>query len=385
MYTRLLQCPARSFFLFGPRGTGKSVWLDQALAGAELKINLLKSSEYLRYKQSPALLASEVLALDKGAWIIIDEVQKLPALLDEVHALLFDSNHGYQFALSGSSARKLKQSQANMLAGRALTKRMFPLSMLETGEDFDLDQALCHGRLPMAVTAGSRNDRMEFLDAYVETYLREEIQQEALVRNLDSFYRFLSVAALFNGQMLNISNIAREVGVARSTVQGYFSILEDTLLGWYLPAFRNKAKVKEVAHPKFYLFDCGVQRALAGLHRDKPSAGELGTLFETWIVNEFRALNAWQGHGAQFFYWRTPSGNEVDLILKQGKRAVGFEIKSGTRWKAEFNKGLTVLLEAGDIGRAYGVYCGERRLKVGDVTVLPYREAIRMAADGAFF
>lgn len=384
MYPRLLQRPAKSFFLFGPRGTGKSVWLDQVLADAALRINLLKASEYLRYKQDPALLSQEVTALDKGAWIIIDEVQKLPALLDEVHALLFDSNHGYNFALSGSSARKLKQSEANMLAGRALTRRMFPLSLLETGEDFNLDQALRHGCLPMAVTADSKADRIEYLDAYVELYLREEIQQEALVRNLDSFYRFLTVAAVANGQRLNISNIAREVGVARSTVQGYFSILEDTLLGWYLPAFRNRAKVKEVAHPKFYLFDCGVQRALAGLHRDKPSTAEQGVLFETWVLNEFRALNAWQGHGARFFYWRTPSGNEVDLIWQRGNKATGFEIKSSTRWKPEFNKGLQVLLESGDISAAYGIYRGDRRLKVGDVTVLPYQEALHMGFDGDF-
>lgn len=382
MHTRLLQRPNKSFFLFGPRGTGKSVWLDQELADAGLRINLLKSGDYLRYKQDPSLLAQQVQALPQNTWIIIDEVQKLPELLDEVHALLFESQHGYKFALSGSSARKLKQSQANMLAGRALTRRMFPLSMLETPEQFRLDTTLAHGRLPMAVTAPDETGRIEFLDAYVETYLREEIQQEALVRNLDSFYRFLTVAALVNGQMLNISNIAREVGVARSTVQGYFSILEDTLIGWYLPAFRNKAKVKEVAHPKFYLFDCGVQRALAGLHREKPSAAEQGTLFETWIINEFRALDAWRGHGGQFSYWRTPSGNEVDLIWRRGKQATGFEIKSGTRWKPEFNKGLEALLESGDISSAYGIYRGEHRLKVGAITVLPYREALQLAYDG---
>ena len=385
MYTRLLQRPNKSFFLFGPRGTGKSVWLDQELPDAELRVNLLKSGDYLRYKQDPARLAQEVAALPRGAWIIIDEVQKLPELLDEVHALLFESRHSYKFALSGSSARKLKQSQANMLAGRALTRRMFPLSMLETPKDFSLQGTLAHGRLPMAVTAANETERIEFLDAYVETYLREEIQQEALVRNLDSFYRFLSVAALVNGQMLNISNIAREVGVARSTVQGYFSILEDTLIGWYLPAFRNRAKVKEVAHPKFYLFDCGVQRALAGLHRDKPSAAEQGTLFETWIINELRALDAWRGHGGQFFYWRTPSGNEVDLIWRLGKQAAGFEIKSGTRWKPEFNKGLEALLDSGDISSAYGIYRGEQRLKVGAVTILPYRDALQMAHDGTIF
>jgi len=384
VYPRLLELPSKSFFLFGPRGTGKSVWLDQVLPEAGLKVNLVNASEYLEYKRSPSLLAQQVTALEKGAWIIVDEVQKLPELLDEVHALLFESDHGYKFALSGSSARQLKRSHANMLAGRALTKRMFPLSLLETNANFDLDMALLYGRLPLAILADAEGEKAEFLDAYVETYLREEIQQEALVRNLDSFYRFLSVAALVNGQILNISNIARDVGVARSTVQGYFSILEDTLLGWYLPAYRNKAKVKEVAHPKFYLFDCGVQRALAGLHRDKLSVSEQGILFETYVLNEFRALNSWRSHGAQLYYWRTPSGTEVDLIWKRGKRAVGFEIKSTGRWKPDFNKGLWALMESGEIEQAFGIYRGHRRLKVGNVTVLPCEEAIQMAHVGEF-
>ena len=385
MYARILTLPEKSFFLFGPRGTGKSVWLDQRLGHAALSLNLLKSGEYLRYKRDPSLLAQEVAALrNRKAWIIIDEVQKLPELLDEVHALLFEGRHDYRFALSGSSARKLKRSHANMLAGRALSKRMFPLSMLEIGEDFRLQDILRYGQLPLSVTSAASMEKIEFLDAYVETYLKEEIQQEALVRNLDSFYRFLSVTALMNGQILNITNVARDVGVARSTVQGYFSILEDTLLGWYLPAYRNKAKVKEVAHAKFYLFDCGVQRALAGLHRDKPSATETGVLFETFILNEFRALNSWRSHGAQFFYWRTESGNEVDLIWKRGRQAVGFEIKSSGTWKARFNRGLNVLLQSGDIRQAFGVYRGERVLKVGDVTVLPYEKAIELASKGSF-
>ena len=385
MYPRMLELPEKSFFLFGPRGTGKSVWLEQRLGHAALTIDLLKSGEYLRYKRDPSLLALEAAALgNRNAWIIIDEIQKLPELLDEVHALLFESRGGYRFALSGSSARKLKRSHANMLAGRALSKKMFPLSLLETGRDFRLQEALRYGQLPLSVTAAAELERIEFLDAYVETYLREEIQQEALVRNLDSFYRFLSVSALGNGQILNISNIARDVGVARTTVHGYFSILEDTLLGWYLPAWRNKAKVKEVAHPKFYLFDCGVQRALAGLHRDKPSSAETGVLFETFLLNEFRALNSWGSHGAQFFYWRTESGNEVDLIWKRGRQAAGFEIKSSTSWRESFNKGLNVLLQSGDIQRAFGVYRGNRLLKVGEVTVLPYRTAVEMAAEGSF-
>jgi len=384
MYKRLLKLPKKSFFLFGPRGTGKSVWLSQVLKQAELKIDLLKSSEFLKYKRDPSILSHEVTPLGKDAWIIIDEVQKLPELLDEVHALLFESNHAYKFALSGSSARKLKKSHANMLAGRALYKRMFPLSMLEAGADFKLDFALRYGQLPMCVTALSVMEKVEFLDAYIETYLKEEIQQEALVRNLDNFYRFLIVAAIMNGQLLNISNIARDVGVARSTVQGYFSILEDTLLGWYLPAYRIKAKVKEIAHPKFYLFDCGVQRALAGLHRDKPAQVEQGTLFETFILNEFRAMNAWKSHGARFFYWRTEAGNEVDLIWKKGHHAIGFEIKCSKVWRQTFNKGLNVLLDSGNIQRAFGVYQGNHILKVGEVTVLPYGIALKMAETGDF-
>lgn len=385
MYPRLLTLPDKSFFLFGPRGTGKSVWLEQTLGQAPLRIDLLKSSEYLRYKRDPGLLAREVASLqDQNSWIVIDEVQKLPELLDEVHALLFESDHEYRFALSGSSARKIRRSHANMLAGRALAKKMFPLSMLETGTDFRLQDALRYGQLPMSVTSAGESEKIEFLDAYVETYLREEIQQEALTRNLDSFYRFLTVAALVNGQVLNVSNIAREVGVARSTVQGYFSILEDTLLGWYLPAYRNKVKVKEVAHVKFYLFDCGVQRALAGLHRDKPSALEAGTLFETFILNEFRALNSWRSHGGQFYYWRTESGTEVDLIWKRGKQAAGFEIKSSPVWQEKFNRGLNALLQAGDIQQAFGIYRGERKQQVGQVTVLPYTTAVRMAAEGQF-
>ncbi len=385
MYSRILDLPEKSFFLFGPRGTGKSVWLEQRLGHADLSINLLKSGEYLRYKRDPSLLAQEAAALpNRRPWIIIDEVQKLPELLDEVHALLFESVQGYRFALSGSSARKLKRSHANMLAGRALLKRMFPLSMLEVREDFSLPDALRYGQLPLSVTSVSRTEKVEFLDAYVETYLKEEIQQEALVRNLDSFYRFLSVAGMISGQLLNIANIARDVGVARSTVQGYFGILEDTLLGWYLPAYRNRAKVKEVAHPKFYLFDCGVQRALMGRHRDEPSAVETGALFEAFVLNEFRALNAWRSHGAQFFYWRTEAGNEVDLIWKRGEQAAGFEIKSSNVWQEKFNKGLNVLLQTGDIGHAFGVYRGERVLKVGKVTVLPYKTAIEMALEGSF-
>lgn len=384
MYSRLLPLPRQSFFLFGPRGTGKSVWLSQVLPDAGLMVDLLRSSEVLRYRRDPTLLGREVAALAPGAWVVIDEIQKLPELLDEVHALLFAGEGGHRFALSGSSARKLKRAGANMLAGRAWSKRMFPLSPLEMGADFRLDDALRYGQLPLSVAAGSAADRAEFLDAYVETYLREEIWQEAFVRNLVGFYRFLSVAALYSGQVLNISNIAREAGIARSTVLGYFGILEDTLLGWRLPAWRKRAKVKEVAHPKFYLFDCGVQRALAGLQRDKPSNTEWGVLFETWVLNELRALNSWGSAGARFSYWRTEAGTEVDLVWQRGARAVGIEIKAATQWTESWNRGLRTLLDTGDIEAAFGIYGGERELRFGEIRVLPYPAALELAWAGGF-
>ena len=180
-----------------------------------------------------------------------------------------------------------------MLAGRALSKKMFPLSYLELKGNVPVADLLRYGQLPMCIMEESKGEKIEFLDSYIENYLREEIQQEALVRNLDSFYRFLTVASLMSGQILNISNIARDVGVARSTVQGYFSILNDTLIGWQLPALQKRARIKEVQHPKFYLFDCGVQRALAGEHREKPSKAEFGHHFETFVINEFKDINSY--------------------------------------------------------------------------------------------
>jgi uncharacterized protein len=382
MYRRLLKPPAQSFFLFGPRGTGKSTWLKEHFGTAPLRIDLLKSSEFLKYQRTPSLLAEEVAALKKGSWVIIDEVQKVPALLDEVHSLLFDREESISFALSGSSARKLKKAEANLLAGRALAKKMFCLSCLEMGPPFRLDRALQFGMLPAVENASDDSIRAERLDAYIETYLKEEIQQEALVRNLDSFFRFLQVAALYSGQILNISNIARDIGVSRSTVQGYFDILLDTLIGWYLPAFRLKAKVKEVSHPKFYLFDGGVKRALLGEHRDSPGHMEAGQLFEAFIVNEIRLLNSYLAVGAEMSYWRTESGNEVDLIWSRGKRRIGFEIKHTKTWKREFNSGLATLLAEEKIEQAFGIYTGERELKQGHISVLPFREALRKISSG---
>lgn len=375
IFKRILTTPNSTFFLLGPRGTGKSTWLVEELSGAH-RIDLLRSSEFLRLQRDPSLLRSEVLALPIGSWVIIDEIQKLPELLDEVHALIFDTQHGYKFALSGSSARKLKKEHANLLAGRALNKKFFPLSVLELKDKFDLTRALSFGQLPPIWTSDSNKDRVDYLDAYVETYLREEIQQEALVRGLSSFHRFLGIAALCNAQVLNMSNMARDVGVARSTVQGYFEIILDTLIGWMLPPFRPRAKVKELAHPKFYYFDCGVVRALRNEIRSDLPASLAGHLFETFFINEVKALNSYLSLGAELFYWQAEHGTEVDLVLSVGTHRVGFEIKNIATWHRSYNKGLLALKEAGVIKNAFGVYAGEKRLVMDTVEILPYKYAL---------
>lgn len=373
MFQRLIPVPQSTFFLFGPRGTGKSTWLVNSFPDSE-RIDLLRSSVFLKYQTRPEAFREEILALPKGKWIIVDEIQKLPSLLDEIHSIIFDTQQAYSFAITGSSARKLKRENANLLAGRALNKKLFPLLFEELGSSFDLETQLAYGSLPGTLAMQTPQDRFEFLNSYVETYLKEEIQQEAAVRNLGAFTRFLKVASIINGEILNISNVSRDVGVARSTVQGYFEILLHTLLGFYLPAIQIKAKIKEISHPKFYWFDTGVLRTLSGSLQLPPESSERGNLFETFVINELRALDIYGSKGGEFSYWRTESGTEVDCIWSRGKRRLGFEIKSSAHWRPEFNYGLATLLKENKIEGAYGVYTGSKALKIGAIWVFPYGE-----------
>lgn len=376
MYSRYLEAPKSSFFLLGPRGTGKSTWLIDSFPKAE-RIDLLRSSVFLKYQSRPESFREEVLALPKKSWVIVDEIQKLPGLLDEIHALIFDTQGSYSFAITGSSARKLKRENANLLAGRALSKKFFPLLCEELGSDFHLEAELSYGSLPGVLAHREKVQRVEFLYSYVETYLKEEIQQEAVVRNLSGFHRFLKVASIANGEILNISNISRDVGVARSTVQSYFEIFQDTLLGFHLPALQLKAKIKEIAHPKFYWFDTGVLRALRGGLHDSPEKAERDHLFETFLLNELRALDSYAGKNGEFSYWRTESGNEVDCILTQGKKRLGFEFKVSSEWDSSYNSGLLTLLEEKKIAAGFGVYTGSKSLKMGKVWIFPYKEFLK--------
>lgn len=328
MVKRELTPSSRSFFLFGPRQTGKSTWLSQLNLGPTWTVNLLHNETYYRYLRDPAQFRRE--ALEKiatgTAWIILDEVQKLPALLDEVHSLLETTS--VQFILSGSSARKLKRGGANLLGGRALRRAMHPFTAQELGPLFDLEAALQWGTLPPLLGLSTK-DRRDSLVSYVELYLREEIQLEGLVRNLGGFTRFLDFAASYCGEIVNYSSIAMEAGLPIKTVQSYFEVLEDTLIALRLPAWTKSPLKRLVSHPKVYLFDNGVTNALTHRLNGPLDPSVRGRLFEQFLVQEtFRRMDYSQADSA-LWYWRTNNGAEVDLLVElDGRLAAAIEFKS---------------------------------------------------------
>ncbi len=381
MFTRLLALPGRTFFLFGPRGTGKTTWLRQVLPRAHW-VDLLLERELVRFVRDPGRFSEEIAALPAKSWVVVDEVQRLPALLDEVQSLIARRGAGLRFALTGSSARKLRRGGGNLLPGRAINRSFFPLSAAEIGGAFRLEQALRFGTLPAVWSARRDADRVDLLEAYAENYLTQEIRQEALVKSLDSFSRFLEVAALMNAQVVNVAGLARDAAVARPTVQGYFEVLVDTLIGSWLPAWRPRAKVKEVAHPKFYFFDPGVVRALARRTREPIADEERGHLLETCLLHELRAWIDRSGVGGELAYWRTPHGSEVDFLWTRGARSVGIEVKATTKWRREDGAALRDLVEAKQIRRAFGVYRGAQALALGKLLVLPVEEFLRRLAAG---
>lgn len=378
MFTRRLPAPDRSFFLLGARGTGKTTWIQEHFADATT-YDLLLASESLRLNREPGLLRAECSALPDGAWVVIDEVQRAPALLDEVQYLMGKKQQ--RFVLSGSSARKLKRSGANLLAGRAEMRHMFPLTTAETGLDRKLDDILAEGSLPLAVT-GKRP--AAFLRSYCEVYLQEEIQQEALVREIGPFHRFLEVAARMNGQVVNVAGIARDTGIARQTATGFFQILVDTLLADWLPAWKLKRAVKQVAHPKFFLFDTGVARQLSGIGHLDMHPDERGALMETFLLHELRAFLHYSDLEYPIAYWAAHGGSEVDFVVETKSGLCAIEVKSGARWDSRFGAGLQAFRERAPKGKvqAIGVYAGARALVLDDVRVLPWQQFLEQLWAG---
>jgi uncharacterized protein len=386
---RLLRKPDRSFFLFGPRGTGKSTWLQQVLPDV-LRLDLLDASLFLELSRDPHRLEALIGKRPAGAWVVLDEIQKVPALLDEVHRLM--ELRRWRFALCGSSARKLRRGGANLLAGRALTLSMESLSVAELGSGFHLDFALNWGLLPFVLN--EPDVAADILAAYVNTYLKEELQAEGLIRNVPPFVRFLAVAGQINGQIVNAQNISREASVARSTVDTYFAILTDTLVGHILPAWRPGLKVREAAQPKFYWFDPGVAKAAAGLLRDPADRQGQGLALETLIYHELRVYNEISGKHRPVSYYRTPAGVEVDFIVETSRRrantspqVVAFEIKRAERWDRAWDRALRALAETGGVRveRMIGVYCGSRRYDFDNVTVLPVVDFVKALFAGEIF
>jgi uncharacterized protein len=378
MYARLIEKPESSILLFGPRGTGKSTWIREQFPGA-IYYDLLNSRETLRLERNPSLLYDESQHLEPGSWIVIDEVQKVPALMDEVQRLV--ENKRLKFILCGSSARKMKRSGTNLLAGRAIVTSMFPLTSAEIGGEFNMSAAIKQGTLPMAVTGG---DPVGYLETYANTYLNEEIRAEALTRNVGAFSRFLEIAARQNGQVTNISNIARDAAVSRSTVSNYFEILVDTLIGYWVLPWKLKQSTKQIHHPKFYLFDTGVARALSGRLPYPPSPEESGPLFETLMFNEFKAYSAYSKKRYQLYFWRNYDGTEVDLLCETRDGFVAIEFKSTELWQNRYSRGLKRIQVELDPNRVscYGVYLGKRRVEINGTTILPAKEMLDLLWGG---
>ena len=378
LYQRITQLPARSFFLFGVRGVGKSSWARTALPQA-LRLDLLDEALFHDLLAEPSLFRELLSTVVPDEWVVIDEVQRIPSLLNEVHRLI--EERGLRFALLGSSARKLKTAGTNLLAGRAIRKAMYPLVPQELGADFKLDHVLRYGSIPLVWTA---EDRREVLDSYTQLYLREEIRAEAVVRNLPGFVRFLPVAALLHGQTLNVTSIARDAGVARTTVSGYLDVLEDTLLTWRLPAYEAKLRVRERRRPKLYWVDPGLVRAVKRQF-GPVSMEERGALFEGWILSLLRAHAEEQPVFDDIHYWApVESRTEVDFLLTRDNEYLAIEAKAANRYNTGLLKGLRAVRDLPRLVRRVLVYDGDRSFRTeDDIDVWPVNRFLEaLQTDG---
>ena len=376
-YQRLTQPPKGSFFLFGVRGVGKSTWARARFPDAYL-IDLLDELRYQTLLANPGELALELRDLSASRPVILDEVQRVPSLLNEVHRAIETSRR--RFVLLGSSARRLKTATTNLLAGRATVATMYPLVPAELGKDFDLERVLRFGSIPLVWQA---EDPRATLDAYVQLYVREEIKAEALVRNLPAFLRFLPVAALFHGQVINVAGLARDAATARKTVEGYLEILQDTLLASLLPAFEPRLRVRERRHPKLYWVDPGLVRA-AKRQLGPVSAEERGALLEGWIFTVLRAHNERSHLFEEISYWAPLQAQqtEVDFLLRRGREHLALEIKTQARFSHALLSGLRAIADLPRVARRVLVYLGDRRLRTEDgIEVWPLRSFLDAIAN----
>ena len=356
--------PDGSCFLLGPRGTGKSTWVKDALPTA-LRVDLLKESTYAELLGHADRL--EAMADARRAdTIVIDEVQKLPTLLDEVHRLI--EERGFRFVLTGSSARKLKRSGANLLAGRARTLTMHPFTVGELAARFDLTHAIRFGMLP---SVWARPNPAAYLKTYVGTYVREEVQHEALVRNVAAFSRFLEAASFSQASVLNIQAVAAECAISRKTVESHFDLIEDLLLAVRIPVFRRRAKRKLTVHPKFYFFDAGVYRALRPRGPLDTDEEIDGAAIETLVLQLLRAENANDDLGYDLYFWRTGDDREVDFVMYGERGLHAFEVKRSSRFTERDLDTLRLFCADYPEAQACLFYGGTKHYRFGPIEVMP--------------
>lgn len=371
IYSRLLEADENSsFFLFGARGTGKTNWVINKFPGAML-FDLLSDDTYTELLSRPSRLAERI-PDNFSNWIIIDEIQKVPQLLNEVHRLI--EHRKLKFILTGSSARTLRRKGVNLLAGRALTYHMYPLTAVELGKDFDIKKSLKVGQLPAAIT---HSDAKKYLKSYIRTYLREEVQQEGLTRNLPLFTRFLETASFSQGELLNYTNIAKEVGSNRNSINQFFEILEDLLIAYRINPFTKRAKREIVLSPKFYYFDVGVYRSIRPQGPLDTEAEGDGAALETLFLQEVKAINDYYDLGYEIYYWRTRNKEEVDFILYGEKGLYAFEIKRKARLSAYDFKSLNLFLEDYPMAKPIMLYGGTESYFEGNIKVEPINNFLK--------
>jgi predicted AAA+ superfamily ATPase len=360
----------KSFFLFGPRGVGKTDWLRRTFPN-DLYFDLLEARTYSQLLADPGRLGERI-PRDYSGWIILDEVQRIPELLNEVHRLI--ESRKLRFIMTGSSARALRRRGINLLAGRALTRFMHPLTIEELGESFSLQHSLRFGSLPSAYT---EQDPAAYLASYVATYLREEVQQEGLTRNIAAFSRFLEVASFSQAEVLTMAEVARESSISVKVIQDYFTILEDLLLAVRLPVFSKRAKRKLIAHPKFLFFDSGVFNSIRPKGPlDHPELAP-GASVETLFYQQVRALNEYHNLEYSIFYWRTQAKNEVDFVLYGPRGIHAFELKHADRVRSEDTASLNLFLQDYPTAKCHLLYLGNEEYYEGGISVMPLEMALR--------
>jgi uncharacterized protein len=381
-FQRLYEIPKSSILLLGPRGTGKSTFV-KTRAKPDLVIDLLSQVMFRKLSLNPGDIEDMTNHLKPGQTVLVDEIQKVPELLDEVHRLIEDKQ--LIFFLTGSSARKLKKTGANLLAGRALSKKFFPLTLKELDQTFNLSQILFSGTLPKAVNAESKDAVNDFLFSYVETYLKEEIFQEAVTRNLNEFSKFIELAGQYNGQIINFENLSREIGKSGDTVKSWFQILQDTLVGQMIESYQFGIAQKETKHPKFYYFDCGVARAAQGVESIEDIPEQRGFYFENLILNELRAYFEVHRKKYKIFYYSISSYGDLDFLIEVKKKTIsapaqfiGLEVKFSKTWKADYEKViLKIKQERPDrLLKAVAIYLGEQRLSRNGIDIFPLDQFI---------